>query len=229
MANHKKLDVYFLIDISASMYGEPIDSINEALKTIVDKLRSTDQILNDNIAERIKFSVSSYNSYIVDNLALTLLNEIGIFEIGPASGLTNSGDAIKHTLQKINDNFSSVSNYLYLNKTPLFIHLTDGNPTDIAQYEEVTNGQYNNIALNKIGCAIGQYAELKYLKNFSNQIVLLENNDNDSISQFAIWISELILYYLLSDDDNLNNVFNTQPIKPQNPSITNRLKIINFH
>jgi uncharacterized protein YegL len=58
------------------MYGEPINSINEALKTVVDNLRSADQLLKVNIAERIKFSVSSYNSYIVDNLALTVLNEI---------------------------------------------------------------------------------------------------------------------------------------------------------
>jgi uncharacterized protein YegL len=61
MKNHKKLDVYFLIDISGSMVGEPIRSINEAFKTIVDKLRTTDQILKVNIAERIKFSDSSYN------------------------------------------------------------------------------------------------------------------------------------------------------------------------
>jgi len=229
MANHKKLDVYFLIDISASMYGEPISSINEALKTVVDNLRSADQLLKVNIAERIKFSVSSYNSYIVDNLALTVLNEIGFFEIGPASGLTNSGDAIKHTLQIINDNINSVSNYLYLNKTPLFIHLTDGNPTDNAQYEEVTNSLNNNTAVNKIVCAIGQYAELNNLQRFSKQIVLLENNDNDSISQFAIWISELILHYLLSDDDNLNNVFELKPIKPQNPTITSRLKFLNIN
>jgi uncharacterized protein YegL len=61
MKNHKKLDVYFLIDISESMVGEPIRSINEAFKTIVDRLRTTNQILKVNIAERIKFSVSSYN------------------------------------------------------------------------------------------------------------------------------------------------------------------------
>lgn len=229
MAIYKKLDVYFLIDISASMYGEPIVSINEAFKTIVDKLRCSDQNFNFNIVERIKLCVSSYNSQTVDNLALTTLNEIGFLEIGPATGLTNSGKAIKHTLQKLNDNITSNGNYLFLNKPPLFIHLTDGNPTDIDQYEEVTNGLYDIIAVNKIGCAIGQYVELNYLKKFSNQIVLLEKNDNDSINQFAIWISELILYYLLSDDDNLNNVFDLIPIKPQNPSLTSRLKFVNFN
>jgi len=31
MANHKKLDVYFLIDILGSMYGESIELMNDAL------------------------------------------------------------------------------------------------------------------------------------------------------------------------------------------------------
>jgi len=194
-------------------------------------LRLLDQFSKDKIGEKIKFCVSSYNNNIVDNLALTPLNEINYFdfEIGPAMGITNSGEAIKNTLQKINHNINLDINYLNLNKTPILVHFTDGNPTDIAQFEEVTNGLYNNIAVNRIGCGIGQYADLNYLKSFSKQIVLLEKNDNDSINQFAIWICELILYYWLFDDDNLNNVFDCIPIKPKNPSLTGRLKIINLN
>jgi len=39
MENHKKLDVYFLIDILRYKDGEQILSINEAFKTNLEKLR----------------------------------------------------------------------------------------------------------------------------------------------------------------------------------------------
>ena len=169
----KKIDIYFLIDISGSMLGEPIDSLNSSLNKFIENLKIITENVDKRFDDLIQICILSYNKTISENLPLVNLMEIQNIQIGPAFGPTYSGEAIEYTNQKIFNSIISQQSYYNYHKSPLFFHLTDGNPSDIQQYNFITNKQYKNINVNKIACAIGQAVDIEYLKKFSRKMIVL--------------------------------------------------------
>jgi uncharacterized protein YegL len=213
MSTDNKIDVFFLIDISGSMTGEPIDSINNC----------TDQRTHG----RIRICINTYNRKIFENYELELVENLALNfnSLGNTEGPTHSGAAIENVLIKIKKTVVEYQNKDNRYKKPLLFHITDGFPTDLRIFTEITH-KLKRQKINTIGCGIGANTDLKYLKSFSDKVIYLDKNDRLSINQFSTLLSAIILDNLYSDNDDLDSLEILNPTKPNNPILMDKIMIL---
>jgi uncharacterized protein YegL len=222
MSTDSKIDVFFLIDISGSMTGEPIDSISNGVEDILNML-CTDH----RTPGRIRLCINTYNSKIYENHKLELVENLSLNfnSLGIAEGPTNSGAAIENVLVKIKETMVEYQNKDYKYKKPLLFHITDGLPSDIKSYNEIID-KLKRQKINTIACGIGATTDLKFLKSFSDKVIYLDKNDVLSINQFSKLLSTIILYHLYSDNDDLDSLEIFNPTKPNNPISMDKIMIL---
>lgn len=222
MNSKNNLDVFISIDVSGSMTGEPIQALNKSVNDIIKNLSSDHRTLG-----KLRIYIQSYNIDIHEILQLEFIeNLMGVqIDLGFPYGPTHSGAALQELISRINDTTKYYPNDSTRYKKPLIIHITDGFPSDIDSYNTVAK-QLSFSKINKISCGIGSNAELKYLKAFSKKVIQLEGFDHDSIHQFSLLLTSLIIFYLISDDDDLEALEVLNPNGPTNPKLFNRISII---
>ena len=94
----RRLPVYFLLDTSGSMYGEPIQALNNALSGMINTLRSDAQALDS-----LWISIITYDREVKEIVPLTELVNFQLPEIVcPQSGPTNTGAGLDFVIQKVN-------------------------------------------------------------------------------------------------------------------------------
>src|SRR5215212_2117175 len=92
----RRLPVYFLLDTSGSMYGEPIQALNNALSGMINTLRTDPQALDS-----LWLSIITFDREVKEVVPLTELENFQLPEITcPQSGPTNMGDALEMLCQK---------------------------------------------------------------------------------------------------------------------------------
>jgi uncharacterized protein YegL len=95
----RRLPVYFLLDTSGSMYGEPIEALNNALSGMISSLRSDPQALDS-----VWVSIVTFDR---DVKVLTPLTDLANFQMPditcPQSGPTHTGKALETLHQKIKE------------------------------------------------------------------------------------------------------------------------------
>jgi uncharacterized protein YegL len=222
MSKDTKIDVFFLIDISGSMTGEPIDSLCNVVIDILKTLSCDPRNLG-----RIRLSINTYNSKFYENHKLELVEDLlFIFSsLGNAYGPTHSGEAIEQILLKIKETTDQYENNEHVYKKPLLIHITDGLPSDIHFFNHIIV-DLKRQKINTIGCGIGENIDLTTLKLFSDKVFYVESNNGKSIIEFSKLLSSIILFYLFSDDNNLDALEVLNPTKPNNPNLSARIKIL---
>ena len=81
----RRLPVYFLLDTSGSMYGEPIQALNNALSGMINTLRSDAQALDS-----LWISIVTFDREVREIVPLTELVNFQLPEITcPQSGPTD--------------------------------------------------------------------------------------------------------------------------------------------
>jgi uncharacterized protein YegL len=221
MASQRKIDVFILIDISGSMFGEPIDSLNNAIENLVETLCANVLTIG-----AVRLCIHTYNEQVYEICKLELVESLcNLNSLGTANGPTHSGKALERMLSIIHETFQEHQDYRHAFKKPLLFHITDGFPSDITTYEEIVE-KLNCEEINKIGCAIGASADLNSLKSFSNIVIALEKKDRDSIIQFSHLLAKIILISLYSDNDDLDYLEIFKPINPNDPILTGKIKIV---
>ena len=93
----RRLPVYFLLDTSGSMYGEPIQALNNALIGMLNILRSDAQALDSLWLSMITFDREVKEIMPLTELALFQMPEITC----PQSGPTHTGKALELLYEKI--------------------------------------------------------------------------------------------------------------------------------
>lgn len=217
---NNKIDVFFLIDISGSMTGAPIDSFNICINKIV-KLLSSD-IRNNG---KIRFSINTFNSEVNEVIELDVVENLQLnLTLGNPSGPTFSGKALENIILKINKTTTSYKNEHHSYKKPLLFFVTDGSPSDFHSYRQIIN-KLSKTQVTLLGCGVGNFVDFKSLKMFSKRIFYLNKFDIQSINFFSNGLSKMILYYLNSGDDNFDSIEMKIPSKPTNPSLSNKKEI----
>ena len=96
----RRLPVYFLLDTSGSMYGEPIQALNNALSGMINTLRSDAQALDS-----LWISIITFDREVKEIVPLTELVSFQLPEITcPQSGPTNTGAGLEFVIQKVKTN-----------------------------------------------------------------------------------------------------------------------------
>jgi uncharacterized protein YegL len=184
----RRLPVYFLLDTSGSMYGEPIQALNNALSGMINTLRSDAQALDS-----LWISIITYNREVCEVVPLTELVSFQLPEITcPQSGPTHTGAALDYVIQKVKKEVIKGSPTQKGDWKPLLFIFTDGKPSDIQLYREKI------IEINKldfaaiVGCAAGSKADDAILKELTHNVVHLDTADSSTLKQFFKWVSETI-------------------------------------
>lgn len=184
----RRLPVYFLLDTSGSMYGEPIQALNNALTGMINTLRADAQALDS-----LWISIITFDREIKEICPLTELAMFQLPEITcPQSGPTHTGKALEILYEKVKKDVIKGSSTQKGDWKPLLFLFTDGKPNDLMIYREMLPKikSLNFGAI--ICCAAGNLAEDTILKELTNDVVHLDNADSNTLKQFFKWVSETI-------------------------------------
>jgi len=186
--NMRRLPVYFLLDTSGSMNGEPIQALNNALSGMINTLRTDAQALDS-----LWISIITYDREIKEIAPLTELVSFQLPEITcPQSGPTNTGAGLEYVIQKVKNDVIKGSPTQKGDWKPLLFIFTDGKPSDMNLYREkiieIKNLNFGAV----VGCAAGPNADDAILKELTDNVVHLDSADSSTLKQFFKWVSETI-------------------------------------
>lgn len=184
----RRLPVYFLLDTSGSMYGEPIQALNNALSGMISTLRSDPQALDS-----LWISIITFDREVREIVPLTELVTFQLPEITcPQSGPTNTGAGLDFVIQKVKQDVIKGSETQKGDWKPLLFLITDGKPSDIHLYrEKVPEIKALNFGA-VVGCAAGHLANDMMLKELTDNVVHLDAADSQTLKTFFKWVSETI-------------------------------------
>lgn len=184
----RRLPVYFLLDTSGSMFGEPIQALNNALSGMVNTLRADAQALDS-----LWLSIITFDREVKEVCPLTELAMFQLPEITcPQSGPTHTGKALELLHQKVQADIIKGSPTQKGDWKPLLFLFTDGKPSDLQLYSEMAPKikalHFGTI----VACAAGNLADDTKLKELTDNVVHLDSADSATLKQFFKWVSETI-------------------------------------
>ena len=192
----RRLPIYFLIDISESMVGEPIQQVEEGLSTIIQALK-TDPVAIETV----------YVSVIVfAGQAKTLipLQEImnfypPKFPIGSGTSLSNG---LGHLMYELRRNIIKTTAEQKGDWKPIIFLFTDGVPTDdtsAAIREWKSNWQRSS---NMVAISFGEETDNNVLAQLTDHVLLFKNTNADSYKEFFKWVTASIKTSSVSVEHN---------------------------
>lgn len=184
----RRLPVYFLLDTSGSMYGEPIQALNNALSGMINTLRMDAQALDS-----LWISIITFDREVKEVVPLTELANFQLPEITcPQSGPTNMGEALQMLSVKIPQEVRKGTVDQKGDWKPLLFIMTDGSPSDLAAFKEAVP-KIKSINFGAIvACAAGPKAKDEALKEITDTVVHLDTADSTTLKQFFKWVSDTI-------------------------------------
>ncbi len=184
----RRLPVYLLLDTSGSMKGERIEAVKNGLQVLVSKLRQDPFAL-----ESVSISIITFDREIKQLVPLTDLETLQIPEIAtPNSGPTNMGAALLLLCDKVDSEIIKGTNEQKGDWKPLLFIMTDGNPSDIAQFREAVPKVKSKSFAAIVACAAGPEAKDSFLKELTNTVVHLDTADSSTLMSFFKWVSASI-------------------------------------
>lgn len=180
----RRLPVYLLLDTSGSMTGEPIEAVKNGVQMMVHSLRQNPQAI-----ETAFVSIITFDSQAKQLIPLTDLASFQTVDL-KAAGTTALGAALSLLADKLENEVTKTTLEQKGDWKPIIFIMTDGVPTDDWQagFQKLKAVKKGLI----VGCAAGNNADDKVLKEIADQVVRLSNTDADSIGKFFQWVSASI-------------------------------------
>ncbi len=184
----RRLPVYFLLDTSGSMNGEPIQALNNAMSGMINSLRSDAQA-----SETLWISIITFDREVQEIVPLTELPSFQLPEIVcPQSGPTFTGKALEMLYDKVNREIRKGTPTQKGDWRPLLFLFTDGKPSDPMLYKEMSP-KIKSLNFGAIvACAAGNLADDSKLKELTDTVVHLATADSTTLKQFFKWVSDTI-------------------------------------
>lgn len=180
----RRLPVYLLLDTSASMTGEPIESVKNGVQTLVTALRQDPYALETAFLSVITFD--TYASQLVPLTDLLLFQAPNIV----AWGTTSLGKALELVSEKIDSEIKKTTLETKGDWKPMVFIMTDGVPTD--DWEKGLKIFKTKSVGVTVACAAGKHAKSDILKKITDIVVQLDKADASSIAAFFKWVSASI-------------------------------------
>lgn len=207
----RRLPVYLLLDISGSMYGEPIEAVKNGVQVLVSTLRSDPYAL-----ETACLSIITFNSSAQQIVPLTELSAFQMPSID-AGGCTALGEALALLANKIDSEVTKTTAEVKGDWKPLVFIMTDGEPTD-----DLNKG-LNEFKKKKFGmvvaCAAGQGANTDTLKKITECVVQLDTADSATIKSFFKWVSASVSTGSQKVEDAGQEVTGLSELPPPPPEV----------
>lgn len=177
----RKLPVYLLLDTSGSMFGEPIQAVENGVKVLVSTLRSDPYAL-----ETAYLSIITFDSTARQVAPLTELAQFQEPTL-TATGCTALGEALTLLSQCVDREVAKTTPEKKGDWKPLVFIMTDGEPTDDLNkgLEEFRKRKFGMV----VACAAGSRVNTDTLKKITECVVSLDTADSATIKAFFKWVS----------------------------------------
>lgn len=182
----RRLPVYFLVDVSESMVGEPIQQVQDGMRMIVQELRTDPYALETAFISVIAFAGKAKT--------LQPLTELYKFypPIFPIGGGTSLGIALDFLMDDMDKSLVKTTTEQKGEWKPIVFLFTDGTPTDdptsaFARW----NSKYRRKA-NIVAISIGDNVNTQMLGQISDNVLRLNKTDEMSFKAFFKWVTASI-------------------------------------
>lgn len=182
----RRLPIFFLIDVSESMVGTPIQQVEQGMRSIIQDLQSDPYALETAFVEIIAFAGKAR--------VLTPLTEMYKFypPVFPIGGGTSLGAALSTLMDEIDTSVQKTTKDRRGDWKPIIFLFTDGTPTD--NYKKTFdrwNDKYRRHC-NLIAISIGDNINTGILGQITENVLQLKTTTPESFSKFFKWISASI-------------------------------------
>lgn len=203
----RRLPVFFLIDVSESMVGEPLKNVNKGLHQIISNLKNNPIALETVFISIIIFAGKP-------KLILSLSDLISYYPPAlPIGGGTSLGAGMMFLMDEINHKVQKTTMEIKGDWKPLIFLFTDGVPTDeVKPAMNRWKDRYINKA-NLIAISFGNMADLTILKQFTENILIFSNTDSETYKKFFELISSSIEAKSMNVMDDNADFFQIDEIK----------------
>ncbi|MCH5345796.1 MAG: VWA domain-containing protein [Muribaculaceae bacterium] len=182
----RRLPIYFVLDVSESMIGEPIEQVQNGMRDIIQELRSDPYAL-----ETAWVSVIAYAGKAQ---TLTPLSELYKFypPTIPIGSGTSLGVALDYLMQDIDKNIVRTTHKRKGDWKPIVFLFTDGTPTDdptkaINRWNEKYRSRNQIVVI-----SIGDNIDPQLFGQLTDQIIRFNPTDKQSYKHFFQWITASI-------------------------------------
>lgn len=175
----RRLPIYFLIDVSESMVGEPITQVEKGMRNIIQELRTDPYALETVFVSVIVFAGKAK--------VLSPLTELYKFYPPqfPIGGGTSLGTALDCLMNDIDKSVKKTTVEMKGDWKPIIFLFTDGMPTDNPQQAfNRWNAHYKRKA-NLVCISIGDNTDTKMLGKISDNVLRLNDTGEQSFKAFS--------------------------------------------
>lgn len=182
----RRLPIYFLVDVSESMVGEPIEQVQNGMRTIIQELRVDPYALETAFVSIIAFAGKA--------TCLSPLTELYKFypPTFPIGGGTSLGAAMNYLMDDLDKSIQKTTLEVKGDWKPIIFLFTDGTPTDdVTVAFNRWNANYKK-SCNLIAISIGDNVNVQILGQISDNVLRLKDTDSESFNQFFKWVTASI-------------------------------------
>lgn len=192
----RRLPVYFLIDVSESMVGEPISQVEEGISTIIQALKTDPTAI-----ETVWISIIAFAGKA--KTILPLQDIISFYPpkypIGSGTSLSNG---LRHLMNELDSNVKKTTATSKGDWKPIIFLFTDGVPTDntdpiIAEWKQRWQRQVNLVAV-----SFGSEANAGILAQLTEHVLFFNNANIDSYKYFFKWVTASITTSSVNIENN---------------------------
>lgn len=182
----RRLPIYFVIDVSESMVGGPIEQVQKGMRDIVQELRTDPYAL-----ETAWISVIAYAGKALTLSPLTELYKFYPPTIPIGRG-TSLGAALDYLMNDLDKNIQKTTVEVKGDWKPIIFLFTDGTPTDDPQKAILRWNNYYRRKANLIVISIGDNIDPLLFGQLTENIIRFNGNDEISYKAFFKWVTASI-------------------------------------
>jgi uncharacterized protein YegL len=182
----RRLPVYFLIDVSESMVGEPLEQVQDGIATIIKELRTDPYAL-----ETVWVSVIAFAGKSQVLMPLTDIIQFYPVKLPIGSG-TSLGVGLDALMKEFDSSLIKSTSEQKGDWKPIVFLFTDGKPTDNPRQSiEKWKSNYSNSSF-FVSISLGKDTDTKILSEITENNLSFNGTDSASFKQFFKWVTASI-------------------------------------
>ena len=182
----RRLPIYFLVDVSESMVGTPIEQVQDGMAAIINELRTDPYALETAWVSVIAFAGKAK--------MLSPLQELYKFYPPkfPIGGGTSLGTALNFLMDEMDRSLQKTTMEVKGDWKPIIFLFTDGTPTD--DYSSAFNKWNNHYRshCNLVAISLGNNLDTGILGQITDTVLRLNDTSAASFRQFFKWVTASI-------------------------------------